>query len=290
MTDTVLVTGATGDIGSKLVRSLQDSGADFRVMCRRQAQIEQFRSRGVDAVHGDFDRPATLLDAMQDIGTLFLLTLPGPSQRAHGRDAVDMAVRAGVQRIVHLGAQDADLDSPVPWAAAPAETDELVRASGLRWTLVQPTAFMQNLAQSAATIKRGFIPQTTGQGVAGWIDTGDIARVAHGVLTGNGHDGAAYVLTGPELLSIPDIAAIMTDVLRRRVRYLHLPGAVFETAMRLGGASAWQARGMREQFADALRHGKYGIDELTTTVGDLTGTPPRPFREYVVENRSVFTP
>lgn len=289
MTDPILVTGATGDIGGKLVDLLQAGGADFTVMCRRQEQIDKFERRGIKAVYGDFDRPATLLDAMQGVATLFLLTLPAPAQRQHGRDAVDMAVRAGVQRIVHLGAQDADLDSPVPWAAAPAETDQLIRQSGLRWTLVQPTAFMQNIGQSAATIQRGFLPQTTGDGVAGWIDTGDIARVAHTVLTSDGHDEKSYVLTGPQLLSVPAIATILGNVLGRRIRYVQLPGRVFEVAMRLTGASAWQAHGMREQFAVALRNGLYGIGELTTTVEDLTGTAPRPFRDYVAENRSTFT-
>lgn len=290
MTRKILITGATGDIGGKLAQLLKASGADFKVMCRRQEQINQFKSQGIDAVYGDFDRPATLHAAMSGITDLFLLTLPAPAQQRHGRDAVDMAVLAGVDRIVHLGAQDADLDSPVPWAAAPAETDELIRTSGLRWTLVQPTAFMQNLGQSAATIKRGLLPQTTGDGVAGWIDTSDIARVAHAVLTTDGHDNATYVLTGPQLLSLPDIATIMTNTLGRRVRYIHLPGRVFQAAMRMSGASAWQAHGMREQFAVALRRGLYGIGHLTTTVEDVTGVPPRPFREYMAENRSIFMP
>ncbi len=284
----ILVTGATGGIGRDLVDALAAAGAPVRAMCRRPEQIRAFTDRGIHAVHGDFTDPDSLERAMNGCDRVFLLTFPGREQQTHGHRGIEAARRAGVERVVHLGAADADPRSPVPWAVAPAQTDAELKASGLEWTLLRPSAFMQNLLSSAAPVRRGLLPQASGRGAVGWIDTADIARVAAHVLTTDGHTGADHVLTGPERLSMPQVAAALTGVLGRRVRYLDLPGAVFQAVLRLSGADAWTARGLRAQFADVVRHATHGVDVLTTTVEDLTGTPPNRLEDFLRSHRSSF--
>lgn len=282
----VLITGATSDIGREVIRRLAEAGQPVRAMCRRRQQVDEFQAAGVDAVLGDLDDPASVRRAMQGCDRVFLLTLAAPTQRQHGRTAVDAAVATGVRRIVHLSTADADPDSAVPWAKAPALTDRQITASGLAWTLVKPTAFMQNLLDSAAPIKRGFLPQTSGDGAAGWIDSADIAAVVGRVLAEDGHESREYVLTGPELFSAPDLARELTALTGRRVRYLHLPGPVFFLVLRLSGMSAWMANGLVHQFIDVVRSGEGAF--VTDTVRELTGAPPKRFRRWASEHRAAF--
>lgn len=285
----ILVTGATGGIGSQVLSMLHGSGAPVRAMARRDKQVKDFKGQGIDAVLGDMSDPQSLERAMQQVDTVFLLTLAQQQQAAFGRNAVRAAERAGVRRIVHLSTGDANPNSNVPWAAAPARTDALLRISSLSWTLLKPSAFMQNMFDSAPVIRRGLLPQTTGEGVAGWIDSEDIARVASRVLVEEGHDDREYILTGPELLNMRDIAGILEQVLQHRVRFIDLPAPLYLLLLRLGGLDAWTARGVVNQFASVLRRGRDNATDLTGEVAAITGQAPRDFRSFVEIHRDRFT-
>lgn len=289
-TQTVLITGATGGIGRQLLDELLRVGQTVRALCRRQQQVEEFQTRGVEAVRGDLgDRPS-LEAAMAGVDRVFLLTFPSKTQREHGRNAVEAAVAAGVRSVVHLSTADANLTSAIPWASAPARTDAQLKTSGLGWTLLKPTAFMQNILQSAAAVRHGVLPHTTGRGVVGWIDTRDIAAVAAQVLTEPGHEGCEHVLSGPALLSMPDVAADLSVVTGHPVRYLHMPSPIFELLLRVNGVDAWTARGLCHQYVDVVRHGQDNGDTLTDTVLKITGRPPRSFQQFAQANRHAFVP
>jgi uncharacterized protein YbjT (DUF2867 family) len=280
MDGSILVTGATGGVAGRVVALLADRGESVRALCRRPEQVEAFRARGVDAVLGDLGRPGTLGPALDGCDRMFLLTPVTPRQAELGRNAVEAAEAAGVRRVVHLSGGDATLDSRLPWARACAETDALLRASPLAWTLLRPSAFMQNVLQSAPAIRRGLYPQTTGGSPIGWIDAADIARVAAQVLTADGHEGRDHVLTGPEALTSRQIAERLSTALGRRIRYVHLPGPLFGLALRAGGADAWLARGLVRQYAEVVRDGLDDVRAMTDAVSRITGTPPRSFLDF----------
>lgn len=284
----ILVTGATGGVGGQVVTMLHDAGTDLLAMCRRQQQVDEFEQRGIGAVLGDLSDPSSLESALEGVDTMFLLTTAQRRQAEFGRNAVRGAERAGVRRVVHLSSGDASPSSDVPWAAAPARTDALLRVSSLRWTLLKPSAFMQNLFDSAPAIRRGLLPQPTGEGVAGWIDTEDIARVASRVLVEDGHEQKEYLLTGPELLAMRDIAATLADVLEHPVRFVDLPGPAFRLLLLASGLDAWTARGVTNQFAHVVRRGTDNVTELTDRVMTLTGRPPRSFEEFARLHRHRF--
>ncbi len=188
----ILVCGATGGIGGELCKLLKAAGAPFRAMARRQEQVDRFRQQGMDAVLGDFDRPETLAAAMQGCDTMFLITPPNPDQFTQETGAIDAAKRAGVGRVVKISASDGNVRTPVPWARTHALIDHHLRAAGIGWTLLKPTAFMQNFLWFKKPIAKGFLPQVTGDGSVSWVDTRDVARVAAAVLTQEGHAGATY--------------------------------------------------------------------------------------------------
>ena len=284
----ILVTGATGGIGRRLVELLAEAGEPVRALCRRPEQVADFRGRGVDAVLGDLGDPASLEAAMRGADRLFLLTAPTRAQREHGRNGVEAARRAGLARVVYLSTADLNPDSAIPWVSAHADTGRRLQASGTPWTLLKPSAFMQNFLESAPAIKRGLLPQTSGRGAVGWIDSADIAEVAAQVVVEDGHEGREHVLTGPELLSVPEVAARLSTVLGHRVRYLHLPSRVYSALLRLSGLDAWMAEGLRHQYVDVVRHGQDDARVMTDTVQAITGREPVSIAQFAEANRAVM--
>lgn len=282
----ILVSGATGGIGGEVCKLLKANGAAFRALCRRQEQVDAFRKNGIEAVLGDFDRPETLPAAMRGCRAMFLITPPTPDQFKQEVNAIAAAKGAGVERIVKLSASDANVRSPVPWAQTHARIDHHLRASGVAWTILKPTAFMQNFLWFKKPVSKGILPQVAGRGSVSWVDTRDVARVAATVLTEDGHDSATYFLTGPDTLDFRKAAADLGAVTGRRVRYVDLPKPAFSAILLLTGNSRWMAKGLVVQFADVVA-GHHDIDP-TCEIERLTGTPPRDFATFVRDHRAEF--
>jgi uncharacterized protein YbjT (DUF2867 family) len=282
MRDTIAVTGATGDVGGKTIELLHAAGADVRAVVRHPDQIRAFQGRGIDARLADMDDGEALTTALEGVDQLFIVTAATERQAEHGITAVHAARAAGVRAIVQLSGGDAAEHSPMPWASAIWRIDRAVRASGMERTILHPSGFMTNLVPSGPAIRRGVFPQTMGDGVIGWIDTLDIARVASTVLQGGVHHGDEPVLTGPELLDGRGVARELTTGLGRPVRYLHLPSRVFGGMLRLTGMPGWQAEGLRQQFGVVARRGLDGVDVLTHEVERITGTPATPLSGWAL--------
>lgn len=282
----ILISGATGGIGGEICRLLGATDTPFRTMARQQAQVDAFRAKGIDAVPGDFDRPETLPAAMQGVDTLFLITPPTERQFAQETAAIDAARDAGVRRIVKLSASDANIRSTVPWAQTHARIDHHLRASGIDWTILKPTAFMQNFLWFKDAIARGFLPQVAGSGSVSWVDTRDVARVAATVLREDSHSRATYFLTGPETLDMTAAAERLGAVTGRKVRYLDLPNPLFAALLRATGNSRWMTKGLVVQFADVVA-GHHDIDP-TFEIERLTGTPPHDFTAFLRDHRDRF--
>ena len=289
MSHTITITGATGEIGGRTLHMLHEAGADVRAVARRPEQVSQFMSQGIDAVLSTLDDVESLTKAFQGSDQVMLVTAASPKQAMHGRNVVLAAQAAGVRAITHLSTADANPESDIPWARAPWHTDQLIQLSGMEWTILRPSAFMQNLTEFAAPIKRGFFPQTTRRGRVAWTDADDIARVASTILRTGVHTGAEPIITGPELLTSAQVAGTFSKVLGRRVRYVHLPSRVFAGVIRLGGADAWTAEGLRLQFARVVRHGLDHADVQTDDVERITGRPATTLAAWVTANQGCFT-
>lgn len=282
----ILVPGATGGIGGEVYRLLKQAGTSFRAMARKQEQIDRFRKDGVDAVLGDLDRPETLAAAMTGVQTLFLVAAPTPAQVAQETAAINAAKRAGVGRIVKVSASDCNVRSRILWAKSHTLIDHYLRASGVDWTILMPTAFMQNFLWFTKPITKGYLPLGAGKGSLSWLDTRDIARVAATVLTQDGHSRATYFLTGPKTFDMAEAAVELSQLTGRKVRYLNLPAPVFRVILRLTGSSRWKANGLVEQFSDMVA-GHHDIDP-TCEVERLTGQPPKDFASFLRDHRDAF--
>ena len=284
----VLVTGATGPVGTELTRLIAASGRQARVMYRKAGQAERLRRMGLEPVPGDFDDPKSVEEAMRGSETLFLLSPGAPRQAEREKGAIDAAERAGVRRVVRVSAADSNLGAPVPWARAHAEIDAHLRGCGLAWTVLKPTAFMQNFLSMTRPISKGALPHIAREGRVGYVDTRDVAAVADRVLADpEGHEGATYLLTGPEALTMREVAARLSGATGRRVRYVNVPTPAFRLALKLAGVDDWLARGLIPQFRDVVAGG-HAVN-VTGEVARLAGRPPGSFADFARDHRAAFS-
>ena len=226
MAGTILVTGATGNIGRELLPSLIAKGAKVRALVRETSNVQGLWDAGVELVFGDLDRVETLEAAFSGVDKVFLLTPPNANQVSQARNGIAAAKRAGVRQLVRLSAKSLELraDSPGRVTRQHFAIEGELKASGLVYTIIRPHFFMQNTLLSAETVaSEGVLYAPMEDGRVGMIDVRDIVEVATKVLTEEGHAGKTYDLSGPASVSYYDVAAGLSQALGREVRYVDVP-------------------------------------------------------------------
>ncbi|MGW0759070.1 SDR family oxidoreductase [Streptomyces sp. NPDC002814] len=280
----ILVTGATGTIGSEVVRQLAARGAKVRALTREPAKAVV--PSGVEVVRGDYLDPGSLDAAMSGVTAAFLLGAPGPDSR-HDQDLVAAARAAGVHRLVKLsaiGTGDPDVGPSGDWHV-PGE--RAVRDSGGEWTILRPSTFASNTLSWAPAIREGKpVPNMTGDGLSGVIDPRDVAEVAARVLVDGGHAGRTYTLTGPEAISVPGQTAALASVLGRPIATQDLsPDETRDHLLTAWGFDEAQAAGILAGTA-FVRGGGNAV--VTEDVPELLGRAARTYREWAEDHRQAF--
>jgi uncharacterized protein YbjT (DUF2867 family) len=281
----ILVTGGTGTAGGEIVSQLASTGTPFRALVRNPQKAVALKNTGVQIVPGDLEKPETLPAALDGIDQVMLLSAPSPNQVELERNMVLAAKAAGVRHIVKFSAMSADPNSPSRFPRIHGQSEQLIRESGLEWTFLRPTFFMQNLLGLAGMVKTGTIYQPAADARAGFVDTADIAAVAVEALTEPGHEGHAYDITGPELLSYHDVARIMSEAIQKPVAYQDIPPAAAREAMIGMGIPAWQADGINE-LMDQMRAGQYA--RLSDSVSEVGKKDPNRLTDFVRQHAAVF--
>lgn len=281
----ILVIGATGTNGREVVQRLDAAGHRVRALVRSPAKADDLRLPNVELVQGDLDDPASLDRAFEGVSRAFVVTAVDKRSVGWFRNAFDAAGRAGTPHVVKfsgLGAGVADSEL----LRQHAETDEMLQASGLPYTILRPNSFFQNMLWSAGTIKDHgafYLPMRDGR--QSLVDVRDIAAVAVKVLTGAGHEGQTYEITGPESLSYADVAATLSRVLGKPVKYVDVPPETARDSMLKAGMPAWNADAVTELYG-AFATGQFGY--TTDSVERITGQPPIPFERFARENTAAF--
>jgi len=281
----IAVFGATGTTGAPLVDTLLTKGVKLRAVTSDPAKVAALRAKGCEAVTADFSDPAALKKACAGAGKIYLVTPAHPDMRRWKANVITAAKAAGVRHVVLATGLGASPKARVTFGKWHSETQELVKESGLEWTFVQPTYFMQNLLWQAGNIAKDTVYYDGLGGPVAWIDARDIADVAAEALTGPGHEGKVYGLTGPEALTGEDIAAVLSEETGRSVTCVPQSTEDSRAAMIAGG--------MQEEVADAMVElaslaPKGYLAGIETTVSDVLGRPARRFRDFVAENRAAF--
>jgi uncharacterized protein YbjT (DUF2867 family) len=190
-------------------------------------------------------------------------------------------------QVVKVSGLGTALDSSVRSGRWHAQTEKYLEDSGLPFTHLRPPFFMQNLLRFAPTIRAsGAFVGSLNQGKVAMIDVEDIAAVAAMALTTSAHVGKAYVLTGPEALSYPDVADRLSRSLGRTVTYKDVPLAVMRERLLASGMPEWHVN-VQVDFSAALSAGQ--ASTVTDVVEAVTANPPRTFDQFIREHIGLFT-
>ena len=268
----ILVTGATGTIGSELLRELVRQGEPVRAA----VHVRPLDVDGVETCSIDYDRPETLSPALEGIDTLFLLS----RQVSHERPMVDAASEAGVKRVVYISSFKADTDTFIV-GQLHREIELYIQGSGMAWTFLRPNYLMQNYVTLMGDDIRNedAFYDSIGDARVSRIDARDVSHVAARVLTGWGYDDRAYDLSGPEAMTHHQAREALSETLGRRIRYVELDDDSFRRRM--------ISQGVPEDFAGLLedvnrrnRNGETEDDTLTDNVRNILGREPTPFSQF----------
>jgi uncharacterized protein YbjT (DUF2867 family) len=279
----ILVTGATGNVGSALVSALAERGSGVRAFARDRARLERLDASEVAV--GDWDDRPSVAAAFEGAEAVFVM-VPGIGVE-HAALAVELATEAGVERVVLLSSYNV-LGDPMPamgrWHH---QREQLVADSGIPFTILRPGGYMTNAFEWVDTIgEGGYVLDPVGPGRAALIDPADIAAVAALALTEDGHDGRRYVLTGDEPLTVAEQVAILGEAIGRRIEVRTTASA--EEALRFRYPD-----GAPPALADALLEGLTLMRAdtegfRTETAAELLGRRPTTFRQWCERNAPAY--
>jgi uncharacterized protein YbjT (DUF2867 family) len=284
----ILVTGATGANGRELTKLLASRGVPVRAMTRSRGKAEAIAGlAGVEVAVGDFDDAASLDRALRGVEKAFLLTDSTERAEARQRAFVDAARRAGVGHVVKLSQFAADEASPVRFLRYHAAVERAIVESGIAYTFLRPNLFMQGLLAFRGPIaSQGKFFAAAGDAKVSVVDVRDNAAAAAAALTGPGHEGRTYDLTGPEALTHAQMAATLSGALGRPVAFADVPPEAMRDALLDAGMALWQADGLVEDYAH-YRRGE--ASAVAPGVRDATGEPPRAFSAFARDYAPAFS-
>jgi len=286
MPTTILVTGATGTIGSQVISHLADKqDVVVRAGVRSADKADKLKAGNVTPVDFDYEKPETLAAACKGADKLFLLTPFVENQVELGTRLVDAAKAAGVKHIVKLSAMGADQEPGIQLGRWHRAIEKHIEASGLGWTFLRPNNFMDNFVGYYPPDKEGTIYLPWGDGACSFIDARDVGAVAAAVLTSSGHERKAYVPTGPDAFTIAQAASAISEVTGRTIKYVDVPESAAKKAMLDMGIPEWMAVAMNELHA--VDKAGYAT-EVTSDVKTLTGKAPRSFLDFARDHAAKW--
>jgi len=283
----ILVTGASGNVGSTVLQELLRAEAPVRGMYR-SAEDAAKAPAGANPVIADFADRASLDHALEGVERVYLVCSPIPQLVELESNVVDACRDHGIKHLVQNSALGASVyDKSFPrWHY---RVEERVRASGVPATILRPESFMQNIPNFyAGTIKSdGAFYAAGGNGPIAFIDVRDVGAVAAKTLTTDGHLGKTYTLTGPEALTYAQVAEKLSALLGRTVEYLALTQEQLKQAMQSMGMPPWQVEALAE-LAAYYTEGPGA--RVTGDVREVLGREPIRFDQFLKDNAASFAP
>jgi uncharacterized protein YbjT (DUF2867 family) len=278
----ILVTGATGHVGSELVKQLSLRKANVRVLVRKAGTAFP---EGVEVAVGDLLDPISVRSAMNGVDKLYLLNAVTPDELTQGLIAYDLARKMRLTHVVYHSVFRAEHFKDVPHFASKPAIEAALRQFDVPFTIIRPNYFFQNDALLKDPLTAGIYPMPLGAVGISAVDIRDIAEAAAVVLTSAGHEGKTYNLNGQEVLSGPKVASIWSNVLGKEVRYPGEDMDKFEEQMRSQQAPSWSALDIRMMFEGYLERGFVADAGDLETLTALLGHAPRRYEDFARETK-----
>ncbi len=283
----ILVTGATGLNGKELVRQLSARGVAVRALVRNPARAEAIATLPhVEIVQGDMAQPETLAASLRGVDRAMLISSSDPTMLDVQSNFIDAAKQVGVKHVVKLSGIMPELDSAFRFARMHGEIEKRLEASGMAFTHLRAGEFMPAyFRQIPNIIAKGAIFLPMEEARIASIHVGDIAELAARVLTGAGHEGKIYPLTGPQALTMAEVAEKLSAATGNTIRYVNVPPEAARQAQLAAGMPPFLADALFELFAER-RNGKEA--KVWPDAAALLGRRPTSFDEFARRNAAIF--
>jgi uncharacterized protein YbjT (DUF2867 family) len=283
----ILITGATGLNGTELVRRLSAKGTPVRALVRTMARAKAISLLpNVEIAEGDMARPETLTAALRGVDRAMLISSSDPAMLDVQTSFIDAARAAGVKHVVKLSGIIPDLESPFRFARMHGEIEKRLEASGMAFTHLRAGEFMPAyFRQVPSIVANGVLALPMEEARIASIDIGDVAEVAATVLTSAGHEGRTYPLTGPEALTMAEVAEKLSAATGKTIRYVNVPPEEARRAQLARGVAPYLADALAELFAER-RKGKES--EVWPTIEEVFGWRPASFDDFAKRNAAIF--
>jgi uncharacterized protein YbjT (DUF2867 family) len=287
MTDRILITGSTGNVGSQVVKQLSVIKEDIRAAVQSKDRADVIKNTRAHLIEMDFNRPETFRIALEGVQKLFLLTPFVPTMVEISAKLVDAAKKAEVKHIVKQSAFGSDnLVSETTMNRLHRQVEEIIESSGIDYTFLRPTSFMQNYLGYANSIKsQGTFYAPLADSICSFVDVRDIAAVGVKALTHDGHENKAYNITGPEAISNYYIANILSKITGRKITYTNVSDEDAQRGMKENGMQEWTINALTELF-NFQKAGKASL--VSSDVEMITGRKPISFEQFVEDYADAF--
>lgn len=285
--ETLLVTGASGHLG-KLVLNALLKGPKRNIIAtsRNIDKLSEYKDQGLTLRSADFANPESLLEAFQGADRLLLISTDAIGSRVtQHKNAIEAAVKAGVKHIIYTSLPHPDT-SPGIIAHEHNETEKLIRASGLSYTILRNNLYADNFLQSAPTaISMGALIGTSGTGKTAYVTRQDCAETAAGALASSETESTVIDVSGPEAVDYVKVAAVLSEVANKKVPYLDMPEADFKAALTKSGLPETWAD-VYVAFDLSSRQGSLGA--TTNAVEKYAGHKPKSLQTFLQESKAAL--
>jgi uncharacterized protein YbjT (DUF2867 family) len=291
MSDTILVTGATGNVGSEVVRQLSQATSDANIKAAVHS-VENAKGAlqydRVETVQIDYDKQEGLQEAFKNANKLFLLTHPSPKTVENESNLISEAKKSGIKHIVKQSIMGSDLKAGVEAMRLHRQTEKLIEESGIPYTFLRPNEFMQGFINyQGPTIKNNnafYIPAADAK--VSFVDARDIAAVAvKSLMDGDRHYNKTYMVTGPEALSYHQTAEILSNVTGKKIDYVNISDDEAREAMKGVGLNDW----LINTISDLYGYFRKGYaSQVSTAVEAVKGSKAITFGQFAKDYADTF--
>ena len=285
----ILLTGATGSAGCFIADEFVSARAPVRILVRDRSKAAAFEhAPTVEIVDGDMSRRDSLGAALDGVERVLMISSPRMDMVETQSAFIDACKASGVRHVVKFSGLDARSDTTFPFGLMHKAIEEHLERSGLAWTQLRPTGFMQEyLREASSVIRESALYFPLGEARLNPVDLADVGKVGFQLLRDGGHEGERLAMTGPEALTMAEVADRISRATGRAVRYVPVSRAQRHQALIGHGIPAEFADALDLQVGERLKGGLESRVDLTTH--EVFQVEPTSFLTFAKGNAGAFS-